>query len=482
MSSIKANYLYNVGYQVLQFILPLITAPYLARILGAEGVGVYSYTNSIAAYFVLFGMLGITNHGSRAIAMVRDDENARNRSFFRIFNVQLISTGISLIIYLLYVAIFADKYRLYSALQIFYVLSALFDITWLFNGLENFKATTLRNCVVKLLSVCAIFAFVHKASDVWIYIIIMSSSFLIGQLIMWTQIRKYIHFVKVPLRESYVELRPILTLFVPIIAYTIYRIMDKIMLGSITGNMIQMGWYENAEKIISIPIGLITALGTVMLPRMSNLVAINNNAETNKIIENSFIFSTMISFSTGFGLIAVGDLLAPILFGLEFLECGRLIILLSVSIPFIAWANVIRTQFLIPNNRDSVYLISTSAGAIVNLFLNTLLIPKYCAVGAVIGSIVAEASVFIIQAIKVRNELSISALFRVAYPYIVIGAIMWGSVKGVLNILPHNIIGLCVSVLFGIIVYAISVVAYSIFSNDFIGIFVRQLLRRRRDS
>lgn len=479
MSSIKKNYIYNVGYQLLQFILPLLTAPYLARVLGAEGVGIYSYTNSIASYFVLFGMLGITNHGSRVIAMVRDDDAARNKVFCKIYNIQRISAGTALIVYLIFILFASDKYRWYLILQIFYVLSALFDITWLFNGIENFKITTIRNCVVKLISVCAIFALVRDSSDVWLYVTIMSSSFLISQLIMWTQIKKYVSFVRVPLKECVGELKPIFTLFVPIIAYTIYRIMDKIMLGAITGDMVQMGWYENADKIISIPIGLITALGTVMLPRMSNLVSKNDNSSVNSMIENSFVFSSLIAFSTSFGLMAIGNVLAPVMFGNKFFGCGTLIVLLSISVPFVSWANVIRTQYLIPNKRDSVYLLSTSTGAVVNFVFNTALIPIYGAVGAVIGSILAETSVFIIQIVMVNKELPIRSLLKLSLPYIIIGVIMYIGVKGVVAVLQPNVFGLCAAIIIGILLYAVLLFIYSMYSSDCIGIFIRSKFKRK---
>ena len=479
MSSVKKNYFYNVGYQLLQFVLPLLTAPYLARILGAEGVGIYSYTNSIASYFVLFGMLGITNHGSKAIAMVRDDIDARNKMFCKIYNVQKISAGFALIVYLMYILFIADEYRFFFVLQMFYVLSAMFDITWLFNGIENFKITTIRNCIVKVLSVCAIFSLVRDSSDVWLYVTIMSSSFLISQLVMWTQIKKYISFVKVPLRESVEELKPIFTLFVPIIAYTIYRLMDKIMLGYITGDMVQMGWYENAEKIISIPIGLITALGTVMLPRMSSLVATNEKNKQEELISNSFVFSTLIAFSTGMGLIGTGNMIAPVLFGEEFYGCGDLIVLLSISIPFVAWANVIRTQYLIPNKRDSVYLLSTSTGAVVNLCFNIILIPMYGAIGSVVGSVVAEVSVFTVQLIKIRKEIDLKKLFIPSLPYALFGIIMGACVKYVISYMPTNAIGLCISVVFGTAIYVSMIMIYSRISSDFVSTFINKVIRKR---
>lgn len=472
MSSIKKNYIYNVGYQLLQFVVPLLTAPYLARVLGAEGVGIYSYTNSIASYFVLFGMLGITNHGSRAIAMVRDDSSARNQMFCKIYNIQKVSAGIVLAVYLLYILLFADKYRWYSVLQIFYVLSALFDITWLFNGIENFKITTIRNCAVKLISVCAIFAFVRNSSDVWIYVTIMSGSFLISQLIMWTQIRKYISFVKVPFRASVEELKPIFTLFVPIIAYTIYRIMDKIMLGSITGDMVQMGWYENAEKIISIPVGLITALGTVMLPRMSNLAALNEKNKQIELITTSFVFSTLIAFSTAMGLIATGNLFAPLFFGEEFFGCGELIILLSLTIPFVAWANVVRTQYLIPTKNDRVYLLSTSVGAILNLVFNIIFIPQFGAKGAVYGSIIAEASVFITQFIFTFKKLPYGRFFKESMPYVLCSFIMLGVIKTIGATIEPNIAGLIIQIVSGVLIFGVGVVTYSFIGKDTISLFI----------
>lgn len=478
MSSVKKNYIYNVGYQLLQFILPLLTAPYLARVLGAEGVGIYSYTNSIASYFVLFGMLGITNHGSRAIAMTGDDYAARNKAFCKIYNIQRISAGIALVVYFIFILFVADKYRFYSILQIFYVLSALFDITWLFNGIENFKITTIRNCAVKIVSVCAIFIFVRDSSDVWLYVIIMSSSFLISQLLMWTQITKYVSFVRVPLKECVGELKPIFTLFVPIIAYTIYRIMDKIMLGAITGDMVQMGWYENADKIISIPIGLITALGTVMLPRMSNLESLNEKNKQTELIKTSFVFVTLIAFSTAMGLVATGSMLAPVFFGEEFYGCGELIVLLSITIPFVAWANVVRTQFLIPTKNDKVYLLSTTVGAFLNLIFNSIFIPRFGANGAVYGSIIAEASVFLTQFIFTFRQLPYGILFKNSFPYIICSFIMLGSIKAVQSIVPSNIVGLFVLIAFGVIIFGVSVVVYSFKGKDSVSVFIRKIIRK----
>lgn len=325
---------------------------------------------------------------------------------------------------------------------------------------------------------CAIFVFVQNSSDVWIYVAIMSSSFLISQLIMWTQIKKYIVFVKVPLQNSVEELKPIFTLFVPIIAYTIYRIMDKIMLGSITGDMVQMGWYENAEKIISMPVGLITALGTVMLPRMSNLSTSNKTHKQTELIINSFVFSTLIAFSTAMGLIATGKMFASVFFGDEFYGCGELIVLLSLTIPFVAWANVIRTQFLIPTKKDKVYLISTTLGAVLNLIFNILFIPKFGAKGAVYGSIIAESSVFITQFVCTAKQLPYKRFFSNSLPYILSSLIMLVLIKMVDVMIVPGIGGLCFEVLFGVFVFGVCVILYSFVGKDSISIFVRKFIKK----
>ena len=481
MVSVKKNFLYNVGYQILQITLPLITSPYLARILGADGVGTYSYINSIATNFVLFGMLGISNHGSRSIAMTGNDRAERSEVFSRIYSIQILSALTANIAYILYAIFIAKQYTLLLLLQVPHVLSVLFDITWLFNGRENFKVTTLRNCFIKVSSVLLIFFVVKERSDVDRYLVIMAFSFLVSQLVMWTQVKEHVDLIGFNYRKAKEDIVPIFTLFVPIIAYTIYRLMDKIMLGAMSGSMIQVGWYENAEKIISIPVGLITALGVVMLPRMSYLTASGNASSTKSVIKTSFIFASIIAFSTGLGLIACGKRLALVFFGSEFDGCGALIMLLSCSIPFVAWANVIRTQYLIPNKRDSVYLVSTMTGAILNLIINILLIPKYGAQGAVIGSIIAEASVFFVQFIKTKNDIEYRMCFKQVIPYITISILMALCVCQVGQMTTDTIIGLVIQNTLGIIAFLSMLIIYSMFGEDMICEYIRQVLKIKKD-
>ena len=429
MKSLQKNFLYNVLYQILLVILPLITAPYISRTLGATAVGVYSYTYSVAYYFLLIAMLGIGNHGNRSIAAVRDDRKKLNKTFSSIYSLQVITFSIAILAYAIYLVLFVKDNRLIVLLQLIYVTSGLFDIGWLFFGLEQFKLTVARNTLIKISTVVLMFVFVHKPSDLWKYTLIMSAGTLFSQAYLWLYVKKYVSFEKCSVKEITSNIKPVLILFIPVLAYSIYKVMDKIMLGNMS-SYDQVGFYNNAEKIINIPMGIITALGTVMLPRMSNIVANGDKKRVDDYIRISAKLVTLLSSAIAFGLMGVSSVLAPVFFGDEFIACGEIIRLLSVTVFFIAWANVIRTQYLIPNKRDSIYLTSTMVGAILNLIINWMLIPKYQANGAAFGTIVAEFSVMLVQMVAVKNELPMRKYIMSYYPILIIGLIMAVLVSG----------------------------------------------------
>ena len=304
MKSIQKNFLYNVLYQILLVILPLITAPYISRTLGATSVGVYSYTYSVAYYFLMIAMLGIGNHGNRSIAAVRDDREKLNKTFSSIYLLQITTFSIAIFAYIIYYIVFVKDNRLIVLLQLIYVTSGLFDIGWLFFGLEQFKLTVTRNTLIKISTVLLMFVFVHKPTDLWKYTLIMASGTLLSQAYLWVYVKKYVTFVKCNFIEIFSNIKPVLILFIPVLAYSIYKVMDKIMLGNMS-TYEQVGFYNNAEKIINIPMGIITALGTVMLPRMSNIVASGNKEKTHDYIRLSIKVVTLLSSAIAFGLMGV---------------------------------------------------------------------------------------------------------------------------------------------------------------------------------
>lgn len=422
------NFIYNVLYQILIMILPLITAPYIARVLGAEKIGIYSYTYSIAYYFVLFGQLGLNVYGNRSIAIVRDDKEKLSKTFSSIFIVQLFISIISCICYLLFIIFSSSEYRLIFIIQFVFVLSCVFDINWFFFGIEKFKLTVIRNTIIKIATVVCVLLFVKTQADLWKYTTIMAVGSFLAQLVLWSQIRKYTEFKKCTFDECKVHIKPIIILFLPTVATSIYRVMDKIMLGSCT-EMKELGFYENSEKFIAISMGVINALGTVMIPQVSNLIANKEFKRVKEYIHKSMEGIFILAFPIAFGLAGIAPILSVVFYGAEFERCGSIIPILSFSIMFSTWANVLRTQYLVPNKRDKEYIISMFAGSIVNLFINILLIPKYGAIGAAIGTVSAEAVVALTHSIYVKNELELIKYLKLIIPYSVIGFAMYEFIK-----------------------------------------------------
>ncbi len=463
MSNIRKNLFYQSAYQILNIILPLVTAPYVSRVLGAENIGIYSYTYNIANYFVLFAMLGIANYGNREIAKVRDDQEKLNKTFSNITALHIVLSIIMLLLYTIYIIL--EKGNVYTIICSIYIIGALFDINWFFFGLEKFKITVTRNTIVRILTVICIFIFVRTREDLWIYITIMAVGNTLGQSMVWFIVRKYVQFIRPEWKEMKKHFKPMLILFIPVIAISLYKNMDKIMLGILSTKM-QVGYYENAGKIINIPLGLITAVGTVMLPKMSNIIAHGQKDVAENYIRVSMKYVMIAAFAVGFGVAAISPVFTPIFFGDEFIQSDILIQGLSITIPFIAFANVLRTQFLIPNSYDKSYIISILIGAVLNIIANLLLIPKFAAKGAVIGTIIAEVSVCIFQTMAARKELPIKIYIKQSLFYLFLGLGMNFVVRYIGVLGNGSIYTLFIQVLSGIVIYLLGTVIELFISKD----------------
>ena len=457
--SIKKNYTYNFIYQVLLLALPFVTVPYVSRALGAEGVGVYSYTYSIVYYFMLVALLGINNHGNRMVAKARNDKSKLSRTFWSIYSIQLIMSIMMLMLYAGYILIFKPDYIIVAIAQILYIISAMFDINWFFFGLEEFKITVARNATVKLFTVSLIFLCVKTPEDVWLYTLIMAGGTLMSQLVLWPFMRGRINRPQLKYIDIKRHLKPCLVLFIPVGAVSLYKVMDKIMLGLMSG-VAEVGYYEQAEKMINIPLSLITALGTVMMPRISFLMERGEKTIILGYVEKSIRFMMFMAFPICFGLMAVANTFVPIFMGVEFQNSVLLVMLLSPTIIFISFANVLRTQYLIPKEEDNKYIGSIMAGAVVNLVINYVLIPVYASAGACVGTILAEFTVMVYQIIVVRKVLPIKKYLRDSVMFFVKSAIMFGAVMSVNLFKLSEVQTLLAQVATGIVVYAVMNYSY----------------------
>lgn len=452
MSQLKKNLFFQTTYQILIIILPLVTAPYVSRVLGPKGVGIYSYTYSVANYFVLFAMLGINNYGNRVIAKYRDNVENRNIKFSNLFYLHAIISLLALGVYILYYLSARPTQKIYILIQGIYVIGALFDINWFYFGMEEFKVTVTRNIIVKCSTVLLIFLFVKNRQDLWKYILIMSAGTTIGQSLVWFRLKRYVKFVHPDWNEIKQNIKPMLILFIPTIAISLYKVMDKIMLGNLSVTA-QVGFYENSEKIINIPMSFINGVGAVMLPKMSNLIAKGEKNDVAFYMKNSIQFIMFGSIALAFGVAAVAQEFAPVYFGKEFIECSELMIGLSVTIPFMAFANVIRTQYLIPTEKDKIYVISVISGAFVNVVMNLFLIPRYDAMGAVIGTICAEITVCIIQAVAVCRKIPILEYIKSFYLFPVFGYIMYYCVRQVGIRGGNKVTTILIEMITGVVIY-----------------------------
>ena len=464
-SKIRNNYLYNVVYLLLTIIIPLVTTPYISRVLGAEKIGIYSYRMSIAQYFVMFSMLGIVNYGQRTCAAVRDDKSRLSQTFCEIYGCQVITSAVSLLAYFVLTTVLNGEQKLIGTVLIFYILSALLYISWFFYELEVFKIITIRNTIIKLVSVVCIFTFVKSAADLWKYALIMSLGTTVGVAIYWPLLNKWIFPVKFEKKNIIKHVKPILILFIPVVAVSLYRYMDKIMLG-VLATKIETGYYENAEKLVNMPLGFINALGIVMLPRMSNLLSKEDTEnEAKKIIDYSMLFVCFLSCGMAFGISAVAPNIVSILMGEKFAKCSIIIRVLSMSMLFFSFANVIRTQYLIPQKKDKSYIISVFSGAIVNLVVNYMLIPKMQSTGAAIGTVMAEFTVCAIQTVAVAKEIPIKRYAMRGVPFIFIGGSMYVGVTKLSRLSANVFVTLVVQVLVGILIYGILSLLY-VFCTD----------------
>jgi O-antigen/teichoic acid export membrane protein len=466
MKKENKNFLINIGYQVLSMAFPLITVPYTSRALGAESIGTYSYTYSIVNLFMLVAMLGIANHGNRSIARVRNNKGDLSMTFSTIYALQLVFCGIALLSYLIYAALFSGAYRHIAFLQLPFLVSVGLDISWLFFGMEQFLLPLTRNLAIKVLSLLLMILFVKNPEDIWVYTIIMSGSTFISNVLLIVAAPQYISYSRPTLQTMRPHIKPIFILFVPVLAFSIYHVMDKTMLGAF-GSITELGYFENAEKITNIPLAVITALGTVMLPRMSFIMK-DNDADYRTPIMASMKLAMVVASCMAVGLVLIADDTSTVLFGDGFERCRILIKALALAVPAAAWANVMRTQYLIPKGLDGIYVRSTFGAGAINLTVNLILIPWFGALGICIGTIVAEYFIAIYQTIATWNQLDGRRYLRTALGCLLKALIIALLCFLIASHIPNVTIRLVAEI--GLFIFFAAIFYLRYLKNDFFGI------------
>lgn len=428
LKSVKLNFIYLSLYKMLELLLPLVTSPLLSRRLGAEALGIYSYTYSIVSLFVVIAELGFYRYGLREIAKVRDNQKQLNQTYSNIFFTHIINALVILSLFIFSVFCFYQtsdkKFLLIQGILIF---NNLIDNSFLYIGLENIKPIAIRDGMTKLIAFALIILLIKSPADLMVYITLMALSATISKLISLLYSRKFVTFIKPEIKVCMTIYRPMLLLMIPALASVIYQSMDKIMIGWYY-NETHVGYYDCASKAL-IPRNIITALGTVLCPSIANLYASNQKEIAKQKITYSFTVSMIMALSFMFGISAIAQDFAPWFWGKSFATCSPMLIGLSISIPIWTIGEVIRNQFLLPTGRDKEYTWVFVAGVITNAIVNSILIPQYGAMGAIIATTVAEIEMSLIQLYLVRKDLPLVKQLLTLWPYLLAGMFMLLTVQ-----------------------------------------------------
>lgn len=462
---IKKNMFFQFSYQVLILVVPLIMAPYLTRTLGETSIGVYSYTYSIAYYFVLLSMLGIAKHGQRIIAERKNDSGNLRKTFWSLFYLHVIISTISFAFYILFVIGFGeDKAPVYWA-QGLYVLSATFDITWLFYGLEFFKPVVIRNAIIKIIELLLTVLCVHDSGDVLIYTIIMSASILCSYLSLLPTAIKYVKPIKINRNDMKEHIKPLFVLSISVLAICLYTMFDKTLLG-IMSNVENVAYYEYSNKIINIPKTFIVVIGTVLFPRICACIANNDYSGVKKYYGYSLLVVYFIGFASIFGLLSIADLFVEIYYGTNFISCGEIIKVMSPIILIIGLGDIFRTQFLIPMKKDIQYTICVILNAVINLVISFVLIPSMGIYGAIFGTLCAELFGMIYQGVLIKQLIDVKETIFSSIPFIVSGVIMAGAIYALKTHFNKTLTHLILQIVFGGLAYCIAIIVYFCFLSS----------------
>ena len=420
----KTNFLFQMLYQIVTLAIPLVIAPYLTRTLGDSSLGIYTYTYSIMSCFMAIARLGIDKHGQRVIAAARDNNKKLRVTFWSLYIVHIFFTIVALILYFSFIVLFAKKYHSVYLIQGLALFGVIFDITWFFYGMENFKFVVLENLCVKITELLLIFTFVKSKDCLGVYALIMSLSICFGYLVVLPYVIKNVKPTKFTWNDVKQHLKPLCILFVAVIAATVYQMIDKALLGLLSTEA-NVAYYEYANKIVNVPVNLIYVMGTVLMPRACAYAAKGDKDNQIKYMNYSLHFVCFLGFGAIFGLLSVASLFSIVYYGKEFVYCGGVIMALCPVIFFLGIENIIRTQYMIPNQMDKQFTNCILITALINLMFSAVLIPVIGVYGAVIGTIIAEFVCSIIQILLCRSFISIRKIVKLSVPYIISGVFMY---------------------------------------------------------
>lgn len=430
------DYIYNLSYQIISIILPFLTIPYVSRVLGAEGVGISAYVNSIITYFVLFSNLGISVYGNRTIAYTKGSLIDRSRVFWEIMLIKIIMFLLSLSLFFLFMQ-FSSYYN-FLKIQVFYIIASVLDISWLFLGLEQFKKLAIRNILVKIMSFASIFIFVKDRGDLDIYLLILACSSLFGNIVFWIDFKKYVLPLKIMSIDITTHLHAILLLSLPQLVSYAFMGVNKLILPNFS-SLLETGLFDNADKTVRLLLTIVVAIGAVVFPRMANFFKTGEEKKLYSSLKLAFDINSLVTFPVVFGFILISKPFSEFFFGKDFNGISTVLSILIFELIFMGWTSLIGNQFFIAVKKEKILLISMIISLSFLIVFSVFLVPIYGAVGAAISSLIGEFIILCVQLYYLNKKISVRFLFGDVYKFIFSSLFMFLICLSVQNLFQSSL-------------------------------------------
>lgn len=447
--SITENFVYSMLYQILVTALPILTTPYTARVLGLHANGIHSYTESIVTYFMLIGAVGTSMYGARKIAYERDNPEKMTKTVWEIILLRFVLLGVTLIVFVATLCI-NNEYAYLYRIQIINILSTAIDLSWFYQGVEDFKKITIRNTIVKAIYVICLFCFIKGPEDLPLYVILIVGSAFLGNLFTWFYLKEYtVKGISYRSLHIFSHIKGSITLFIPQIMNYVYALLDRSMLKWITNSTDNVGIYDQAQRLIRAVTAVLQSIGYVMMARIANLQAGDNQEEIKYYIRKSTNFTLFLAFPVMFGLMGTAKDFIPLFLGGEYLG---VIIVLQLLCPLVLTMSVngiLGMQLLIPVGKEKDYAFATTVGAVTNVLVNIITIPQIGIYGACVSSLLAEGVVFVISFVKSKDYLDIKQIFKDNVIPFFVSIIMYFIVMKIQQIRLNIVWRLFFEILFG---------------------------------
>lgn len=454
-NSIKRNYIFSLIYQILNIFIQFITLPYLSRVLGAEGIGVQSYTNSIVTYFAMFGALGVNWYGQSEIARHYGKKEALSTIFYELVILKLLCSLFILPFYFLLILMSPVYGKCYLILLATFFASMI-DISWFYQGIEKFDVIAMRNIIIKVAGTITVFALVKSPRDTELYIFIVAMSTFIGNSSMWLQLKKVLVAVNFKDLRIKRHLIKVLHYFIPTIASSLYLMLDKSMIGLITHNEAENGYYEQTGQIVNMIKTVVLSYNAVMVSRMSILFSQKNKNEVEMCIKNSLSFIMGISWPMAVGIAFVAKGFSEWYFGVDFKRIACMLVIFSPIVIFVGISNMLESHIITPLGKRSIGNRIVIMGALVNLILNIILIPHFAAIGAAFSSVFAELLIAIGYQRAAKEYVSWTFIFKCSYKKIISSIVMAISLFVISLIFPEGIELTIIQIVIGGVTYFIT--------------------------